>query len=339
LASEGGIGSLFISQQIGRSAALTIAAPAAITPAHDGREKDDPVSGDHIIFDRAMARQRLQRAAKDGFAGFLVERAAADLAERLEPISRVFPIAVDIGTATADASDVLRRSGKIEHVIRAAPAMGLSGPSQIVINEEALPFADASLDCVTSLLAMQGLNDLPGALIQIRRALKPDGLFIGCLLGGATLHELRAAFVEAESQIEGGVSPRVAPFADVRDMGGLLQRAGFALPVADIERVIVRYAHPLRLFADLRAMGLTNVLTGRRRTPLRRDTLDRTLAIYCERHADPDGKVRATFEMVWLSGWAPHASQQQPLKPGSAKARLADALKAIEVSTGEKAGG
>jgi hypothetical protein len=166
--------------------------------------------------------------------------------------------------------------------------------------------------------------------VQIRRALQPDGLFIGCLLGGSTLTELRQAFTEAEAEIEGGVSPHVAPFADVRDVGSLLQRAGFALPVTDIEPVTVRYRDPFGLFRDLRAMGLTNPLEARRRTPLRRETLMRAAAIYADRFADPDGRLRATFDVLWLSGWAPHESQQKPLRPGSAKMRLADALKVPE---------
>jgi SAM-dependent methyltransferase len=203
---------------------------------------------------------------------------------------------------------------------------------------EWLPFAPERLDLVVSLLALHAVNDLPGALIQIRRALKPDGLFIGCLLGGATLTELRQAFTEAEAEMEGGVSPRVAPFADVRDLGGLLQRAGFALPVTDIEPVTVRYADPSGLFRDLRAMGLTNALRARRKAPLRRATLMRACEIYAQRFADADGRLRATFELAWLSGWAPHASQQRPLQPGSAKMRLADALGTEERSAGEKAG-
>ena len=196
----------------------------------------------------------------------------------------------------------------------------------VVADEEALPFRDASLDLVVSALALQFVNDLPGTLIQIRRALKPDGLFLAAMIGGESLAELRAAFAEAEAEIEGGVSPRVAPFADLRDLGALLQRAGFALPVTDVDRVTVRYASPMALMHDLRRMGAGNALTERRRTPLRRATLRRMLEIYAERFADADGRIRATFEIVWLSGWAPHESQQQPLAPGSAKTRLADAL-------------
>ena len=189
---------------------------------------------------------------------------------------------------------------------------------------------------MVSALALQAVNDLPGVLVQIRRALKPDGLFMAALFGGDTLSELRQSFAQAEAEIEGGASPRVAPFADVRAMGALLQRAGFALPVTDTERVTVRYASPLAWLRDLRRMGATNPLAERRRVPLRRATLLRAMEIYGERFADPDGKVRATFEIVWVSGWAPDASQQQPLRPGSAKTRLADALGAVEVGAGEK---
>jgi hypothetical protein len=147
---------------------------------------------------------------------------------------------------------------------------------------------------------------------------------------------LREAIAIAESETEGGISPRVAPFVDVGELGGLLQRAGFALPVIDNERVVVRYDSAIALMHDLRRMGATNVLYERRRKPLKHATLDRTAAIYAERFADPDGRLRASFEIVWLSGWAPHESQQRPLKPGSATRRLADALGTREISTGEK---
>jgi len=196
----------------------------------------------------------------------------------------------------------------------------------VVADAEALPFRDASLDLVVSFLALQFVNDLPGTLIQIRRALKPDGLLLAALAGGDTLIELRQAFAAAEAEIEDGVSPRVAPFSDVRDMGALLQRAGFALPVTDVDRIIVRYRSPLALMHDLRRMGATNPLVERSRRPLKRAILLRMMEIYAERFSDPDGRVRATFEIVWLSGWAPHVSQQKPLAPGSARQRLADAL-------------
>jgi SAM-dependent methyltransferase len=208
----------------------------------------------------------------------------------------------------------------------------------VAADEEALPFRDCSLDLVVSALALQFVNDLPGTLIQIRRALKPDGLLLAAMIGGDSLSELRAAFAAAESEIEGGVSPRVAPFADLRELGALLQRAGFVLPVTDVDRVTVRYGSPLGLMQDLRRMGATNALVERRRTPLRRRTLQRMMEVYAERFADADGRVRATFDIVWLSGWAPHQSQQQPLAPGSARTRLADALRTQEISAGEKAG-
>jgi SAM-dependent methyltransferase len=199
-----------------------------------------------------------------------------------------------------------------------------------------LPFADGSLDLVVSGLALQFVNDLPGTLIQIRRALKPDGLLLAALIGGESLSELRTAFAAAESEIEGGISPRVAPFADVRELGALLQRAGFALPVVDSERLVARYDSALALMHDLRRMGATNVLSERQHTPLKRATLERVDAIYAERFSDADGRIRASFEIIWLSAWAPHDSQQKPLKPGSAARRLADALGTKEMPTGEK---
>jgi len=186
--------------------------------------------------------------------------------------------------------------------------------------------ADGPFDLAVSLYSLQWINDLPGALVQIRRLLKPDGLFVGALLGGATLNELRDAFTHAESGTRGGISPRVSPFADVRDLGSLLQRAGFALPVSDVERLVVRYRDFFGLVRDLRAHGLTNVMAERSQAVLRRDTLAALLAHYASHHADPDGKLRATFETLYLTGWAPHESQQKPLSPGSAKSRLADVL-------------
>jgi SAM-dependent methyltransferase len=207
---------------------------------------------------------------------------------------------------------------------------------RVVADEEALPFADNTLDLVVSALSLQAVNDLPGVLVQVRRALKPDGLFLAALLGGDTLVELRQSFAVAESELEGGVSPRVAPFPDLRDMGALLQRAGFAVPVTDVDRITVRYATPLGLLRDLRHMGAANPLVERRRVPLRRATLARAMESYAERFADPDGRVRASFDIIWLSGWSPHESQQKPLRPGSAKTRLADALGTAEMAIGEK---
>jgi SAM-dependent methyltransferase len=199
-----------------------------------------------------------------------------------------------------------------------------------------VPFEPASLDLAVSLLSLQAMNDIPGMLIQIRRALRPDGLFMAAIVGGDSLNELRTAFADAESEVEGGLSPRVAPFADVRELGALLQRAGFALPVVDSERLTVRYDSAPALMHDLRRMGATNVMQERRRRPLKRATLRRMEEIYAGRFADADGRLRASFEIIWLSGWAPHESQQKPLQPGSAAQRLADALGTREIPAGEK---
>ena len=292
------------------------------------------------IFDRQLLRTRQRRARARGPVTFLLDHVAAELAERLAAVLRDFDIAVDLGTPT----DALRRAladAKIATLIAAEPAAAaLDGAfPRVAADEEALPFADGALDLVVSALALHWVNDLPGTLVQIRRALKPDGLLLAAVLGGDSLMELREAFASAESEIEGGLSPRVAPFADLRELGALMQRAGFALPVVDSDKLTVRYDSAFALMRDLRAMGATNVLTERRRAPLRRATLMRMAQIYAERFADPDGRVRATFEIAWLSGWSPHASQQKPLKPGSAAQRLADALGAKEIPAGDKAGG
>jgi SAM-dependent methyltransferase len=299
----------------------------------------------HIVFDRRLLRERHARALALEPATFLIERVAADFGERLATILRRFERAVDLGTPTGELRRVLADSGKIGTIIAANPAARLRGGAsaadaaafQVAADEEMLPFADGSVDLVVSGLALQFVNDLPGTLIQIRRALKPDGLLLAALLGGDTLTELRQAFAAAEFEVEGGVSPRVAPFADLRDLGGLLQRAGFALPVTDVDRLIVRYPSVSALMDDLRRMGATNPLVARRRKMLKRATLARMADIYLRRFADPDGRIRATFEVVWLSGWAPHASQQQPLRPGTARTRLANALGVQEIPAGEKA--
>lgn len=290
-----------------------------------------------LVFDRALLRARQARALALGPEPFLLERAAEDLSERLLTVKRRFETAVDLGTPTDLLSRALAGHPGIGTLVRAAPlAAGLAASERtIVADEEALPFANGSLDLVVSALALQMVNDLPGAFAQVRRALKPDGLFLAALIGGGSLAELREAFAIAESETTGGVSPRVAPFADVRDMGGLLQRAGFALPVTDVDRVVVRYGSPFTLMNELRRMGAGNVLAERRRVPLRRATLLRAAEIYTERFSDADGRVRATFEIVWLSGWVPHESQQKPLRPGSAKMRLADALGTTEKPAGE----
>jgi SAM-dependent methyltransferase len=301
-----------------------------------------------LVFDRQLLRARRRRAMTLAPVTFLIERVAEDFADRLAAVLRRFEVALDLGTPTDALRRVLAASGKVATVIAADALFSLPrlrgsageaasvGPA-IALDEEALAFRDASLDLVVSALALQYVNDLPGTLIQIRRALKPDGLFLAALAGGATLTELREAFAAAEAEIEDGVSPRVAPFAELRELGALLQRAGFALPVTDVDRLTVRYASPFALMHELRRMGATNALTERRRRPLKRATLLRMAEIYADRFSDPDGRIRATFEIVWLSGWAPHESQQQPLRPGAAQRRLADALGTREVSAGEKA--
>lgn len=259
-------------------------------------------------------------------------RIAEEMAERLVPVLRDFPNAVDLFSRGTDIADALKSVERIGTLKRASDEPS----ADIAVADEALPFAPESLDLVVSALALHWAEDLPGLLVQIRRALKPDGLFLAAIAGGETLSELRRAFAEAESETLGGLSPRVIPFADVRDLGSLLQRAGFALPVVDSERLTVRYNELSGLFRDLRALGATNPMLARTKTPLRRETLRRLEEIYRAHFSDPDGRIRATVEIVWLSGWAPHESQQKPLRPGSAKARLADALGTVEIPSGVK---
>jgi SAM-dependent methyltransferase len=279
------------------------------------------------LFDRLLQRLRLSRALAAGPADFLLEHATEELCQRLGSVNRTFSSIVDIGSPGPQLAQRLAQSLKPARLVRMSPLLQLAKPPPAVVgDEEALPFRNESFDLAVSVLALQSVNDLPGSLLQIRQILRPDGLFLAGLLGGRSLTELRTSFAAAEAEITGGASPRVAPFADLRDLGGLLQRAGFALPVADLEPLIVRYPSMFALMADLRAMGASNALAERRRTPLRRAVLLHAAEIYAERFADPDGKVRATFDLVFLSGWAPHVGQQKPLKPGSAQMRLADAL-------------
>ena len=289
-----------------------------------------------VIFDRLLQRRRRLRTAASPAGNFLLDHVAGEFADRLSVVLRRFDLAVDLATPGETVRMALRRLTSVATIVGADVIA--RGKPFVIADEEALPFRHGSLDLVVSGLALHFANDLPGVLAQIRRALKPDGLFLAALLGGETLTELRQAFAEAESEIEGGASPHVAPFADLSQLGGLLQRAGFALPVTDVERLTVRYSSAFDLMHDLRRMGTTNALVARRRVPLRRQTLLRMADIYVRRFADSDGRIRATFDVVWLSGWAPHPDQQQPLKPGSAKARLADALGAREFPAGEKAG-
>jgi len=292
-----------------------------------------------LVFDRSLLRIRRARARALGPATFLLERAAADLAERLAAVLRRFPLALDLGTPGDEVRAALTGLNSIDAIVAAGVDRdGFSAPLFVAADEEALPFRDGVFDLVVSALSLQFVNDLPGTFVQIRRALRPDGLFLAVLMGGDTLTELRQSFAVAESDIDRGLSPRVAPFADLRDLGALLQRAGFALPVTDSDSITVRYDSVFGLMNDLRRMGATNVLAERTRTPLKRATLLRMAEIYRQRFADADGRVRATFELLWLSGWAPHPSQQRPLKPGSAQARLADALGTPELPAGDKAG-
>lgn len=276
------------------------------------------------LIDRRAFRLRRLRAGAGGGPDFLRARIAEDAEDRLAVTLRPFPVALDLASSGDEVIRLLRRRNTSGAAFRATPEP--ASAASFVCDDEALPLRSESLDLIVSSLALQFADDLPGLLAQARRALRPDGLFLAALLGGDSLSELRQSFAAAEAEMEGGASPRVLPFADVRALGGLLQRAGFALPVTDVDRVVARYDNPLDLIAELRAWGATNVLAERRRTPLRRATLARALEIYADRFADGDGRVRATFEIVWLSGWAPDPRQQQPLRPGSARVRLADAL-------------
>ncbi|PKR87556.1 SAM-dependent methyltransferase [Pleomorphomonas diazotrophica] len=282
-----------------------------------------------VIFDRSLLARRRARALAERKPGadFLLTLVADDLADRLAAVDRRFSRALVIGDPTGLLAARIA-AGRVDEVVRADLLVsGLDGGGALVLDDEALPFVGGAFDLVVSSLALQFANDLPGALIEARRVLKPDGLFLGVLAGGDTLTELRQAFLQAESRRSGGASPRVAPMAEVRDLGGLLQRAGFALPVADQDRLTLRYSSALALMDDLKAMGASSVLADRRRGLTGPALMAEVAAIYQEMFGDPDGRVRASLSLVSLSGWAPHESQQKPLRPGSAKMRLADALK------------
>jgi NADH dehydrogenase [ubiquinone] 1 alpha subcomplex assembly factor 5 len=299
------------------------------------------LTADHDIFDRSLLVRRRNRVAAGAAShDFLLARVAEDLAERLSAINRRFPVVLDLGAHHGLIGRRLRRLPGVEMVIDAEAAPHLLAQCQgprVRADEEALPFRDQSLDLVVSGLSLQLVNDLPGVLVQIRRALKSDGLLLAALLGGNTLFELRTALLAAEEEMEGGASPRVAPFADVQDLGALLQRAKFALPVVDADTVTATYPDAVAVMREVRAMGGANPLRARRRTPLRRATLQRTLEIYRQRFGLPDGRVPATFEILTLTGWAPHESQQKPLQPGTAAMRLADALGTAEHLAGDAA--
>jgi len=290
------------------------------------------------VFDRKIVRRHRDRAARH-FADhdFLFREAAERLAERLEDVTRVFPRVLDIGARTGALAPLIAGRPGTETIVqcdlsapmmKAARARACAGGATrlvAVADEEFLPFADGSFDLIVSCLSLHWTNDLPGALVQIRRALKPDGLFLAAILGGETLGELRRALIEAEVAETGGAGPRVSPFADLRDAGSLLQRARFALPVVDADTITVSYENALDLMRDLRGMGEANAIADRRKDFTRRSTLLRAAAIYEDIFAD-DGRMPATFQILNLTAWAPHASQPKALKPGSAAHRLADAL-------------
>ncbi|MBO0904298.1 class I SAM-dependent methyltransferase [Jiella sonneratiae] len=287
---------------------------------------DRPEPFDRALLDR-QRRRWLGGNPKPGI-DFLVAAAADELSDRLAVVDRRFTVAADLGGHFGQMAERLRAGGRCDTVLRLERLAFLLGgdPLAAVGDEELLPLAPQSVDLVTSCLSMQFVNDLPGMLAQLRRALRPDGLFLAAFLGGETLGELRASLLNAEAETSGGVSPRVMPFTAVREAGALLQRAGFALPVADVERLTVRYDDLFALCADLRAMGAANVLAERSRRPATRRLFLRAAEIYAERFCDPDGRIRASFDVVYLSGWAPHESQQKPLRPGSARSSLAAAL-------------
>lgn len=265
------------------------------------------------LFDADLLARRRARAERLGGADFLHAAVAGEVSERLGEINRTFRASAVVGPRATLWAETLAGGG-------------LPVPLAVA-DGELLALEEGAHDLVVHGLALHWANDPVGQLVQARRALVPDGLFIAALFGGETLVELRAALAEAEVATLGGLSPRVAPMGEIRDLGGLLQRAGFALPVADADRLTIRYGDPLRLLADLRGAGESNVLTARRRSFLARGTLMRALALYAERHGAADGRVPATFVYLTLTGWRPHESQPQPLKPGSARMRLEDALK------------
>ena len=285
-------------------------------------------SGVPQIFDTALRRRHLARVQNTRPA-FYAQTLATEIESRLALILREFKTTLIFGPAAGEIRAALAPTPRLGRIVTAAPA---PGPGiDLVFEDEASPLAEASFDCIISLFSLNSVNDVPGSLAQFRRALAPDGLFLAGLFAGRTLTELREAWLATEAELRGGASLRVAPFADVRDLGSLLQRAGFALPAVDIDITMVRYRDAFSLMHEIRALGLQHALTARSRKPVTAALLAGAVAFYEKHYSDTDGRVRATVETAWLIGWAPHASQQQPLRPGSAKARLADALKVEEV--------
>ncbi|WP_417491052.1 methyltransferase domain-containing protein [Maricaulis sp.] len=296
------------------------------------------------LFDRDLLRQRRNRAAGSIQSyNFLVQRAFDDICDRVEGVMRDFDTTLILGGGPGLPGELRQRhaGSKTGHVIQSdlAPAVAarLDGPA-LALDEERLPFSDASLDLILAPLGLHWTNDLPGVLVQLRRALKPDGFLAATLLGGNSLTELRQSLMAAEAELSGGAHARVSPLAGTFDIAALLQRAGFTMPVADIDRVTVRYDNAFALMADLRGMAETSILADRPRSPATRALFVRMAEIYAERFSDPDGRIRATFEIVHAAGWAPHPDQPVAKRPGSATVRLADALGVTEKSAGEKAG-
>ena len=284
--------------------------------------QNDPIS----LFDRRSWRNHRERASRQGGVDFLHQEIAARLLDRLSQIARSFRAVLDLGAHSGALSRALATRSGIEQVLALEPSIGFltkSAGSPVAADPEFLPFRDHSFDLVISSLTLHWVADLPGTLVQLRRVLKPDGLLLAAMPGGATLAELRTALIEAELAEEGGASPRVSPTVDLADAAALLQRTGFAMPVADADVITVTYPSILALMSDLRGMGETNALSARRRTMFRRTTLVRAAAIYQERFGLPDGRIPATFEIFFLAGWAPDASQPKPLKPGITQQRLA----------------
>jgi NADH dehydrogenase [ubiquinone] 1 alpha subcomplex assembly factor 5 len=290
------------------------------------------------MFDRRAWRLHRERAGRDGAIDFLHVEVANRLIDRLDGVGREFRVVLDLGAHCGVLSRVVARRSGVERVVAAEPALSLlqnGAGIPVAADPELLPFRDQSFDLAVSGLALHWVADLPGGLIQLRRALKPDGLLLAAMLGGATLAELRTALLEAELAEEGGAGPRVSPGVDLSDTAALLQRAGFAMPVADADRITVTYPNVVALMRDLRGMGETNALAGRRRSVLRRATLARAGAIYADRFSLADGRIPATVEILYLTAWAPAPAQPQPLRPGSATHRLADALGTVELSAHE----
>lgn len=297
-----------------------------------------------MLFDRQLLARRRNRAAKGfGAVAFLKDRAVDDVCERLDFINRRFEQALDIGSHGGYLAAAIARHGDMRDKIGALTESDLS-PAMLaqrvgggfVADEDHMPLAPLSLDLIVSTLGLHWVNDVPGFLAQTRLALRPDGLLLLTFLGGRTLQELRACLAQAETEAYGEAFARVSPFADAQDGAQLLQRAGFALPVADSDVVTVRYTNLFGLLRDLKAMGETAAFHQKAPRRLTRAIIARAADLYQANHSDVDGKVRATFELITLTGWAPHESQQKPLPRGSAKMRLADALGTREIPTGEK---